>query len=131
MTLKPFALSVSAMILDEHQQCLMLRRSSSSKHYAGTWEPPGGKCDSGEAMEAALLREVEEETGLQVRLTRLLGSSQWEMSERQIAYLYFEAEVTSGELNLSDEHDAYEWVPYAKLAGLARFTFGLLARIIP
>lgn len=119
MTLKPFALSVSALSLDEHQQCLMLRRSSSSKHYAGTWEPPGGKCDSGEAMEAALLREVEEETGLQVRLTRLLGSSQWEMSESQIAYLYFEAEVTSGELNLSDEHDAYEWVPYAKLAGLS------------
>ena len=67
MTPKPFALSVSALILDEHQQCLMLRRSASSKHYAGTWEPPGGKCDSGEAMEAALLREVEEETGLQVR----------------------------------------------------------------
>ena len=70
-------------------------------------------------MEAALLREVEEETGLQVRLTRLLGSSQWEMSERQIAYLFFEARVTSGELNLSDEHDAYQWVPCAKLAGLS------------
>ena len=119
MTQKPLALSVSALILDEQKQCLMLRRSANSKHYAGTWEPPGGKCDSGEAMEAALLREVEEETGLQVRLTRLLGSSQWEMSERQIAYLFFEARVTSGELNLSDEHDAFQWVPCAKLAGLS------------
>ena len=41
------------------------------------------------------------------------------MSERQIAYLFFEARVTSGELNLSDEHDAFQWVPCAKLAGLS------------
>ncbi len=98
MTPKPFALSVSALILDEHQQCLMLRRSASSKHYAGTWEPPGGKCDSGEAMEAALLREVEEETGLQVRAHAPPGLIPVEMTERQIAYLFFEARVTSGEL---------------------------------
>jgi ppGpp synthetase/RelA/SpoT-type nucleotidyltranferase len=67
-------------------------------------------------MEASLLREVEEETGLRVHLTRLLGSSQWEMEELQIAHLYFAAIVLGGETRLSDEHDMMEWVPGAKLA---------------
>lgn len=119
MTAKPFALSVKALIVDDHQRCLMLRRSASSKHYAGTWEPPGGKCDAGETIDAALLREVDEETGLRVRLTRLVGSSPWEMAERHIAHQYFEASVTGGELCLSDEHDAFEWVPCAKLSEMS------------
>ena len=69
-------------------------------------------------MAPTKIREVEEETGLKVQLTRLLGSSQWEMGERQIAYLYFGARVIGGELRLSDEHDAIEWVPCVKLADM-------------
>ena len=57
------------------------------------------------------MREVREETGLHVQLIRLVGSSPWEMTDLQLASLYFEASVTGGEPRLSEEHDALEWVP--------------------
>lgn len=41
--------------------------------WAGHWDVPGGFCDGAEHPEAATVREVREETGLEVHLTGLLG----------------------------------------------------------
>jgi 8-oxo-dGTP diphosphatase len=109
MPQRSFALSVKALILDEDRQCLVLRRSAQSKNNAGLWDLPGGKCDPGEAMEVALAREVAEETGLQVELTRVVGAAQSELPDRVVAYLLLEAKLTGGEVRLSGEHDAYRW----------------------
>jgi mutator protein MutT len=116
MTSKPFALSVKGLILDRAGQVLVLRRSAQSKNNAGLWDLPGGKCEPGEAMDAALAREVAEETGLHVRLKRLVGTAQAELDDRVVAYLITEAETVGGELRLSSEHDEYEWRAPHKLA---------------
>ncbi|WP_313992207.1 (deoxy)nucleoside triphosphate pyrophosphohydrolase [uncultured Selenomonas sp.] len=41
--------------------------------YAGTWEFAGGKVETGESDEAALMREIREELGIEIALVRLLG----------------------------------------------------------
>jgi 8-oxo-dGTP diphosphatase len=43
------------------------------RNHRGEWELPGGRPDHGERMEDCVVREVREETGLDVTVDRLLG----------------------------------------------------------
>lgn len=115
---KPIRLSVKAVVRNAEDQYLVIRRSQASKNNAGMWDLPGGKCDPGESMEAALRREVEEETGLHVRLNRVAGSAQWDLPDRTVAYMIMEAELVDGEVQLSGEHDDYQWASSAELTQL-------------
>lgn len=114
MSDKCFSLSIKAVIRDEHGRCLRIRRSLSSGYNAGKWDLPGGKVDPGETFDEALLREVEEETGLRIRLTRVAGSAESEAPTRKVAYLIMEGQLISGEIQLSEEHDKSEWVELGK-----------------
>lgn len=58
----------SAVIFDESGAVLLEQRSDN-----GFWGLPGGAVDVGESVAQAVMREVLEETGLQVRITRLVG----------------------------------------------------------
>ncbi len=113
--MKPFVLAVKAVILDDRGRCLLIRRSAANRHFAGNWEWPGGKVDPGEDFANALHREVAEETGLTVDLTAFAGATSFDMPAVRVVALCMEARVTGGTLNLSDEHDAAEWVPLAEL----------------
>lgn len=107
---KPFRLSAKVVIHDDSGRCLLLKRSLSSKGNPGKWDLPGGKVDSAETFEHALLREVTEETGLSISLGRVLGAAESELPTTRIVYLILEAHLESGEVCLSDEHDEYIWV---------------------
>lgn len=96
----------SAVIFDDQRRILLTRRADN-----GQWCLPGGAMDAGESIEETCIREVWEETGLHVRVTRLIGvySNRDALIEYpdgnkvQIVVLNFEAEVTGGEMGLSDE----------------------------
>ena len=60
--------SVFVAARDGQGRLLLVRRCDS-----GTWELPGGRVDVGESAPAAAVRETAEETGLQVRITGLVG----------------------------------------------------------
>jgi 8-oxo-dGTP diphosphatase len=111
---KPFKLAVKTILEDEQGRCLLIRRSSISKHFAGCWEWPGGKVDPGEDFADAMLRETLEETGLEIELTSLAGATEFEMPLVHVVALCMEAKVTGGELKLSDEHDDSAWVPWTE-----------------
>lgn len=97
----------SAAIFDPTGEKLLLTRRSDN----GRWCLPGGAMDPGERAAEACAREVWEETGLQVEVTRLIGvySSPDVIVEYadgnrfQVLALHFEAQVTGGELGLSSE----------------------------
>jgi 8-oxo-dGTP diphosphatase len=113
---KPFKLAVRAVILDEQGRCLLVRRSNVCKHFVGQWEWPGGKVDEGETFDAALLREVREETGLEVELLGVVGAIGIEMDAVRLAVLCIEAKLLGGTLSLGEEHkehDDHAWVPMA------------------
>ena len=112
---KPFKLAVRAVMLDEQGRCLLIRRSNVCKHFVGQWEWPGGKVDEGETFDVALLREVHEETGLEVELLDVVGAFGTEMAEVRLAVLCIEAKLLGGTLRLSEEHDDRAWVPIANV----------------
>ena len=120
-----FGLAVRAVILDQQQRCLLVRRSNACKSFSGTWEWPGGKVDPGETYDVAVRREVAEETGLDVKLTGVAGAYPIKVVGKQIAVLCLEATLTGGDLKLSEEHDDFVWVPLEDL-GQRDLTPGLL-----
>ena len=97
----------SAVIFDTARQKILLTRRSDN----GRWCLPGGHMEAGESAAEACIREVEEETGLQVQIRRLIGvySSPHMLltyadgNRYQMVALCFEAEVQGGQLALSDE----------------------------
>lgn len=107
---KPFSLSVKIVLRDDTGRCLLLKRSMSSKWYAGKWEFPGGKVDPGENFGDALLREVFEETGLRITIQRVAGTAESEMPTVKVVHLIMEGQAEAGKVCLSNEHDDYAWV---------------------
>lgn len=65
---RPFA-AVSIVVL-KNKSVLLIKRAHDPK--AGFYSVPGGIIDLGERFEQSAIREVEEETGLEVRLERLI-----------------------------------------------------------
>ncbi len=59
----------SAIIFDSSREKVLLTRRSDN----GRWCLPGGGMDPGESAEETCVREALEETGLQVRVTKLVG----------------------------------------------------------
>lgn len=118
MSQKRFALSIKLVIRDAEGRCLLLRRALSSKGNPGKWEFPGGKVENGESFDIALLREVEEETGLRVSLQRVVGAADVELADRHVAYLFLEGLLEGGQLQLSSEHEGFDWVQLHELPSM-------------
>jgi 8-oxo-dGTP diphosphatase len=98
------------LIQNNEGKFLMLKKSGKySGHYGERWEPPGGKIEDGEDRFEAAVREVEEETELEIEslddLVRI------ELEDEEIVNCYvMRAEQFDGTLVLSEEHSEYEWV---------------------
>jgi len=103
-------------------QILLVRRGHAPLQ--GYWGLPGGGVELGETVEAAVVREVEEETGLRTRVTRFLGyTDAIEHGEQgrvrwHYVILYFEAEPTGGHLKAADDADMVRWVTPAEAGAL-------------
>jgi 8-oxo-dGTP pyrophosphatase MutT (NUDIX family) len=114
-------LGCSAAIFDEHGRILLTRRADN-----GQWCLPGGGMDSGESAAEACEREVLEETGLSVRVKRLVGvyshpdqlTVYSDEEKFQIVALHFEAEIIGGEVGLSNETTDYGYFTLQQVEGM-------------
>ncbi len=66
----PTRLVVAAALVDRDGRVLVAERPA-GKHLAGTWEFPGGKVEPGETPETALVRELDEELGVNTQTSCL------------------------------------------------------------
>lgn len=117
-------LGCSAAIFDGQRRILLTKRADN-----GQWCLPSGGVDSGESVAEACIREVWEETGLSVRVKRLVGvyshSDQLAVyadgNKAQIVALHFEAEVAGGEPGLSAETTDFGYFALDEIEQLEMF----------
>ncbi len=116
------AVGCSAAIFDARRQRILLVRRADN----GQWCVPGGYMEPGESLTEACAREVLEETGLRVRVGRLIAV--YTTPHRLLAYadgnrwqlvvLHFEAEPVGGEAQAADETTEIGYFSPADAAGL-------------
>jgi 8-oxo-dGTP diphosphatase len=99
----------------------------------GLWSIPGGRIEPGETDEEAVVREVREETGLEVTCGRLLGSVDRPGPAGAIIEIRdYDAVVVSGDLAAGDDAADARWVLPTEIAALdtsGQLTPGLLAAL--
>ncbi|HEY7890011.1 MAG TPA: 8-oxo-dGTP diphosphatase MutT [Steroidobacteraceae bacterium] len=108
-------LVVAAAIFDGSGRVLIAERPA-GKHMAGRWEFPGGKVAPGEAEEAALTRELEEELGIQVVAAQPMMRLTHRYPDREVELSMWRVERYRGEPRALDGQ-RLKWVQCAQLAG--------------
>lgn len=106
---------VAAVVYDATRRVLLHRR-----RVGDGWAPISGHVEPGESLTTALHREVLEETGLTVRIERLVSLNS-DPAFQIVAYpdgrrvqfvtALFACEMTAGRLQGSDEGSAWDWFP--------------------
>jgi ADP-ribose pyrophosphatase YjhB (NUDIX family) len=105
--------AVSALVRDDQGRILMIHRTDNGKYSI-----PGGGLEAGETVSNAVVREVKEETGIDVEVTGMIGVFsdpehviEYDDGEvRQEFSICFHARPIGGELRTSEESKDVKWV---------------------
>jgi 8-oxo-dGTP diphosphatase len=81
--------TATAIIIMPEDKILLIKRSTPP--FIGYWALPGGRAEPGEAVEQTIVREVKEETGLDVAIIRKVGEYHEEGEENGYRYDYYPA----------------------------------------
>lgn len=109
------AIKVSvAIITDSCDQILITQRAAHISH-GGYWEFPGGKVELNEPPEIALLREVNEEVGLDVLSYRYLGEVQHQYDDYQVILFGYHVNHYRGKASCRETQTGLQWVNFLEL----------------
>ncbi|TQF04229.1 NUDIX domain-containing protein [Kitasatospora acidiphila] len=114
--------AASAVVTDDEGRILLQRRTDN-----GLYALPGGTMDLGESLPGTAVREVREETGLEVEITGLVGTytdprhviAYSDGEVRQQFNVCFTARIVGGELRISDESTDLKFVAPGDLSDLS------------
>lgn len=102
-----------ALIINEKNEALLLKRTSKTRNLAGFWMQPGGGVEFGERVEDAVKREIKEELNIDIEIVRFLAFTEGIMKEEKQHWvsLSFLGKIVGGEVkNLEPEkHEEIKW----------------------
>ncbi len=103
---------IQKALLTQDDKYLILLRSPDSIHFPDHWDLPGGKLEENEEPTRGIEREIFEETGLQVRATRVADVMELDIEKKGTPthrFTIYETEMVLGDINISHEHTVYKW----------------------
>lgn len=115
---KPYGLTMRSIVKNEKDKILVLRRHPKSKTNPHKWELPGGKIEKGEFFDEALIREVKEETNLDVKVGDFCEAVQDDYPHKRTVQLIMYSKDITGEVKISDEHDDWMWANINEIKSL-------------
>jgi ADP-ribose pyrophosphatase YjhB (NUDIX family) len=113
--------SVTAVVVDGDGNLLLIHKTDND-----LWALPGGGHDAGETISDTVVREVKEETGIEVEVVDLVGlytdprhvMTYDDGEVRQQFSICFHARPVGGELRTSSESKDVRWVAPGEIADL-------------
>ncbi|CAN5191454.1 NUDIX domain-containing protein [soil metagenome] len=106
-------ITVYGYIIDSSGKLLIIKRSANDSS-PNLWEMPGGGLELGESPSIGVIREVKEETNLDViphfPIYIQSGISRRDPTQQVIRIAYFSRPRSSSSVTLSNEHSDYSWV---------------------
>lgn len=114
-------IAMKAVIVKD-SKVLILREAATNGDgtQRGRYHMPGGRLEAGESFEAALHREVKEETGLEVAIDYPIYVGEWRPVIREVPHqivgVFFVCTPTTNKITLSTEHDDFQWIEPKKRA---------------
>jgi 8-oxo-dGTP diphosphatase len=99
---------VAAAVIIRDGRVLLTRRAE-GQHLAGLWEFPGGKLEDGESPEEALVRECQEECGIEVEVAEILEVTHHRYPKKEVLLLFYRCELRGGQVRHLEVAD-HAWV---------------------
>lgn len=109
---------VAAIIYSADQGQVLLTLRKPEQHQGDRWEFPGGKCESGESIPAALMRELDEELGIQATVYAPFRVISHTYPEKTVMLHFWQVTRYEGQ-PLARESQQMRWVPIESLHTLA------------
>lgn len=108
-----------AIVINDKNEILIVRRSKTAPRRALQWDLPGGMVEEGEHFAAATARETQEETGivLDPEHFNLVYTHTGVAYEWSVIWMFYAGKTDAGKVTLSYEHDQYKWLPLEKAIG--------------
>ena len=116
--MKGYGLTVRGVIKNDDGDILIVKRHPKSKTDPEMWELPGGKVEKGEHFADALVREIQEETSLDVNVGDFCEAIQNDYSHKRTVQLMMYLSDVKGSVEISDEHTEFMWASIEKIKTL-------------
>lgn len=115
--------NIACLLINPDKKFLLIQRASKDDSLPGFWELPSGGIDEGEDMETSVIREVKEESGIDISKEnlKLVDSESYSFTKENgdiknvTETTYLVSLDNTPEVILSDEHVNYQWVSLLEL----------------